>query len=154
MYNKDAYIYENLRYKTVAPTLLPHETIRDTKLAGYEIPANTTVLVNAFYTSHNPSVYEDPFTIKPERFLDEHGAVLPPGHPARYNSVGLSFGSGKKSCFGKNLAETRIFLFLANILQKFTVLPVGDLPDRDVKNYKLVMVLRPPSVSVKFIRRQ
>jgi len=45
------------------------------------------VLVNAFYTSHNPSVYKDPFTIKPERFLDEHGAVVAPGHPARFKYV-------------------------------------------------------------------
>jgi len=59
-----------------------------------------------------------------------------------------------KGCIGKNLAETRIFLFLANILQKFTVLPVGKLPDGDVRNYKLVGILRPPSVSAKFIRRQ
>ncbi|KAF6034555.1 hypothetical protein EB796_007132 [Bugula neritina] len=149
-----AYIYENLRYKTVTPILLPHRAIRDTELAGYKIPANTTVFVNAFYTSHNPSVYKDPFTIKPERFLDEHGAVVTPGHPSKYNSVGLSFGSGKKSCIGKSLAEARIFLFLANILQKFTVLPVGKLPDGDVRNYKLVGILRPPSVSAKFIRRQ
>jgi len=49
-----------------------------------QIPANTTVFVNAFYTSHNPSVYKDPFTIKPERFLDEHGAVVTPGHPSKY----------------------------------------------------------------------
>jgi len=45
------------------------------------------VLVNAFYTSHNPRVYKDPFTIRPERFLDENGAVVPPGHPARYKYV-------------------------------------------------------------------
>ncbi|KAF6034847.1 hypothetical protein EB796_006847 [Bugula neritina] len=30
-----AYIYENLRYKTVIPTLVPHKTIRDTKIAEY-----------------------------------------------------------------------------------------------------------------------
>ncbi|KAF6034558.1 hypothetical protein EB796_007135 [Bugula neritina] len=149
-----AYIYENLRYNTVTPILLPHRAIRDTKIAEYEIPANTNVLVNAFYTSHNPSVYKDPFTIKPERFLDEHGAVVPPGHPARYNSVGLSFGSGQKGCIGKNLAETRIFLFLANILQRFNILPVENLPNRDVRTYNFVGVLTPPSGSVKFIRRQ
>jgi len=49
--------------------------------------------VNAFYTSHNPSVYEDPFTIKPERFLDEHGAVVAPGHPARHKYVFNKFSN-------------------------------------------------------------
>jgi len=65
---------------TISPTLCLLYSITN----SLQIPANTNVLVNAFYTSHNPSVYEDPFTIKPERFLDEHGAVVPPGHPARY----------------------------------------------------------------------
>jgi len=51
------------------------------------------VLVNAFYTSHNPSVYKDPFTIKPERFLDEHGTVVPPGHPARYKYVFINLSN-------------------------------------------------------------
>jgi len=69
-----------------------------------------------------------------------------------YSFVGLSFGSGMKGCLGR--AETRILLFLANISQKFTVLPVGKLPDRDVRDYKLVGIVRPPSVSAKFIRRQ
>jgi len=32
-----AYIYENLRYKTVTPILLPHRAIRDTELAGYKV---------------------------------------------------------------------------------------------------------------------
>jgi len=30
-------MYENLRYKTVSPTLIPHRTIRDTELAGYKV---------------------------------------------------------------------------------------------------------------------
>jgi len=32
-----AYIYGNLRYKTVTPTLIPHRAIRDTELAGYKV---------------------------------------------------------------------------------------------------------------------
>ena len=41
-------------------------------------------MVNSFYISHNPDVYEDPFAIKPERFLDEDGKVVPVNHPARF----------------------------------------------------------------------
>jgi len=32
-----AYIQENIRYKTVNPLLLAHETIRDTEIAGYKV---------------------------------------------------------------------------------------------------------------------
>ncbi|KAF6034553.1 CYP17A1 [Bugula neritina] len=51
------------------------------------IPAGTTVVMNAFYTAHNPRVYDEPFKVKPERFLDENGNLVPPGHPARYKCV-------------------------------------------------------------------
>jgi len=70
------------------------------------------------------------------------------------NCSSISFGSGKRGCIGKSLAETRIFLFLANILQKFALEPVGELPDRDLRKYELEIVLRPPKVFTKFIRRQ
>jgi len=32
-----AYIYENHRYKTVSPILIPHKTIRVTELAGFKV---------------------------------------------------------------------------------------------------------------------
>ena len=46
-------------------------------------------MVNSFYISHNPDVYKDPFVIKPERFLDEDGKVVPVNHPARFKYVSI-----------------------------------------------------------------
>ena len=66
----------------------------------------------------------------------------------------LGFGAGRRQCLGEVLGKTRIFLFLANILQKFDIKPVGELPDRDVRNYKFAFVVTPPTVSARFIRRQ
>jgi len=48
-----AYIYENLRYKTVLPILVPHRAIRDTKLAGYKVKdvkvaKNMSHMINLF----------------------------------------------------------------------------------------------------------
>ena len=39
--------------------------------------------MNSYYSAHNPDVYEDPFKVKPDRFLDEDGKVVDPGHPLR-----------------------------------------------------------------------
>jgi len=44
-----AYIQENIRYKTVNPILLAHETIRDTEVAGYKVS-------NWFYFLHHITV--------------------------------------------------------------------------------------------------
>ena len=66
----------------------------------------------------------------------------------------LGFGVGRRQCPGELLARTRIFLFLANVLQKFDVKPVGDLPDRDVRKYHMAALLMPPPVTAKFVRRQ
>ena len=64
------------------------------------------------------------------------------------------FGSGRRQCPGEVLAKTRIFLFLATILQKFNVEPVDELPNRDVKGYVNSLVLNPPTVDARFVRRQ
>ena len=66
----------------------------------------------------------------------------------------LAFGSGRRQCPGEVLAKTRIFLFLATILQKFNIEPVGDLPSRDVREYENALVLKPPAVTARFVRRQ
>ncbi|XP_067941878.1 cytochrome P450 1A1-like [Watersipora subatra] len=148
----EAYLLEQFRYLSQAPVLLPHMTLRDTELIGYKIPANTVVLINAFHTAHNPDIYEDPFVLKPDRFLDKEGKCVDRDHPLRQNFLG--FGSGRRACPGELLARSRIFLFLANILQKYNVELIGKLPERDVRKYPMSILLSPPSTHVKFVRRQ
>ncbi|XP_067942629.1 cytochrome P450 1A2-like [Watersipora subatra] len=148
----ESYVLEHFRYLTQLPFLVPHMTIRDTAVSGYKVPANTFVLMNSYYIAHNPEVYEDPFTVKPDRFLDATGQLVDRDHPLRQNFLG--FGSGRRGCPGEVLAKSRIFLFLANILQNFTVKLAGELPSRDVRKYPMSLLLTPPSVKVRFIRRQ
>lgn len=59
-----------------------------------------------------------------------------------------------RHCPGEALARTRIFMFLANILRKFDIEPAGELPDRDVRNYKMTLLIHPPPVDVKFTLRR
>ncbi|XP_067942312.1 cytochrome P450 2B5-like [Watersipora subatra] len=148
----ESYLLEHFRYLTQVPLMVPHMTIRDTKVAGYKVPANTVVIMNSFYTAHDPDVYDEPFKVKPERFLDENGQLVDRDHPYRENFLG--FGAGRRACPGEVLAKSRIFLFLVNILQKYTVELAGELPDRDVRNYPMSILLTPPSVKVRFVRRQ
>ena len=41
------------------------------------------MLANSYCIGHNPDVYEDPFTVNPDRFLDDDGKMVEPGHPLR-----------------------------------------------------------------------
>ena len=41
------------------------------------------MLGNSYRIAHNSDVYEDPFTVKPDRFLDKDGKMVEPGHPLR-----------------------------------------------------------------------
>jgi len=147
----EAYVHENLRVLSQAALMLPHFTLRDTQVGGYQIPAGTRVIMNNFSASHNPAVYTEPFECKPERFLDKNGQVVPPGHPAKHNAT--SFGMGRRVCPGELLAKSRIFLFLAGILQKFDIGRAADLPDRDVRSYPLSVVIDPPPVKAIFTLR-
>lgn len=64
-----------------------------------------------------------------------------------------SFGMGRRVCPGELLAKSRIFLFLAGILQKFDIGRAADLPDRDVRSYPLSVVIDPPPVKAIFTLR-
>ena len=66
----------------------------------------------------------------------------------------VGFGSGPRVCPGELLARSRIFLFLANILQKFDIEPAGELPDNDVRNYEMQIIVQPPSANARFMLRQ
>ena len=65
-----------------------------------------------------------------------------------------SFGMGRRGCPGELLARSRIFLFLAGVLQKFDIEPAGELPDNDVRNYEMQIIVQPPSAYARFMLRQ
>ena len=52
-----------------------------------QIPAGTSVFMNAFAANHDPEVYPEPFESRPERFVDDNGDVVPPEHPAKRRSA-------------------------------------------------------------------
>ncbi|XP_062207491.1 cytochrome P450 81Q32-like [Phragmites australis] len=109
-------INETLRLYPAAPMLLPHESSTDCKIHGYDVPAGSMVLVNAYAIHRDPSIWEEPEVFRPERF--EHG-----GAEGKFM---MPFGMGRRKCPGENLAMRTVGLVLGVLLQCFEWSKVGD----------------------------
>ncbi len=113
----DAIVKEVLRWHPVGPLGLPHMSTKDDEYDQYFIPKGALLLANIWGMLHDPAVYHDPNSFKPERFL---GAKPEP------DPHNLSFGFGRRVCPGKVFADTTLFLSIANTLAVFEIGKVGE----------------------------
>lgn len=115
-----AAIKESLRLHPIAPLLLPHCPSRDSAVGGYTIPAGSRVFVNAWAIHRDPEIWEDPLAYKPERFLDVSGAYCSSLCDFSSNDLGyIPFGSGRRMCAGKVMAERTLLYMLGTLLHAF-----------------------------------
>ena len=64
---------------------------------------------------HDPVMYPDPDSFKPERFINSDGSL-------RDDPVLTAlFGFGKRICPGRHLADTTIFIVIASLLSVFNI---------------------------------
>nr|QNS29956.1 cytochrome P450 [Nothapodytes nimmoniana] len=105
---------ETLRLHPPIPLLL-HETVEDSEVAGYFIPAKSRVMINAWAIGRDKSSWDDPETFKPSRFLK-------PGVPdfKGSNFEFIPFGSGRRSCPGMQLGLYALEMAVAHLLHCFT----------------------------------
>ncbi|GAB4858558.1 hypothetical protein Ancab_040369 [Ancistrocladus abbreviatus] len=117
-------IRETLRLHPAAPLLLPRESIERCEIYGYEIPAKTRVLVNAWAIARDPTLWKDPERYDPERFAEN--SIDMKGTDFIY----LPFGTGRRMCPGMSFGLANVELPLAMLLYHFDwKLPNGVTPD-------------------------
>ncbi|PBL01644.1 cytochrome P450 [Armillaria gallica] len=103
---------EVLRYSPAARLGLPHRVTEEDNYGGYRIPKDSTVMANIWAICRDPSVYPDPDTFDPNRFLSK----------TEMDPRKLAFGFGRRVCPGAGFAEASLFLNIANILACFDIL--------------------------------
>jgi cytochrome P450 family 4 len=105
----DSTVKESQRMHPVVNALL-RETITETEMLGYQIPAKFKVLVNIMGIHNSPLYYVDPERFNPERWTE----TLNP-------NAFLPFGMGSHQCIGMKLALIEIKILLIGLLQNFAV---------------------------------
>ena len=112
-----AILKETMHLYHAAPLLVPHESLEDCTLAGYNIPTGTRLLVNVPKLHRDPSVWVDPTEFRPERFLTTHKGVDVKGQHFEL----IPFGSGRRMCPGISFALQVTQLTLATLLHTFEI---------------------------------
>ena len=112
----EATIAEALRLRPVAPLGVPHKALVDTTLNGYNIPKDTTLILNIWAMHHDPKHWRNPSQFDPNRFLDKNKNVL------NLSTMSyLPFSAGRRVCLGELLAKVELFLFVAQLMHQFKI---------------------------------
>ncbi|KAM4641216.1 cytochrome P450 2G1-like [Discoglossus pictus] len=142
----NATIHEIQRYSDTFPMGVMRSTTRDVIFHGYHIPKGTDVLPVLTTVLKDPSQFETPDDINIKHFLAENGKF-------KKNNGFMVFGAGKRACLGEGLVRMQLFIYLATILQKFTLKPTVDPKDLDIAPQESGFETLPPVHKIIFIPR-
>ncbi|KAL7217805.1 hypothetical protein ACSBR2_011108 [Camellia fascicularis] len=118
-------IKETLRLHPSAPLLVPRESSEQCTINGYDIPAKTKVIVNAWAIGQDPKYWNEAEKFDPERFLDSE--IDFKGRDFEF----IPFGAGRRICPGYRLR----FLILSFNLHSCCIILIGNsLMERSMKN--------------------
>jgi cytochrome P450 len=78
------------------------------RVDGLDLPAGTDVTPAIWLTHTRADIYPEPYSFRPERFLD--------GAPSTY--AWIPFGGGIRRCLGAAFAEKEMRVVLAEIMRR------------------------------------
>lgn len=138
----EATIMEVQRLTVVVPLAIPHMTSMTSEFRGYTIPKGTVIVPNLWSVHRDPTVWDDPDSFNPARFLDQDGKLL-------RKEYFMPFGIGRRVCMGEQLAKMELFLMVTSLLQAFTFrLPEGLPPPPLQGRFGLTLAPSPYTVCV------
>ena len=111
-----ACIKEALRYHPATSQILPRIVPEGgVELCGKYLPSGTVVGCNAWTVHRDKDLYgADADAFRPERWLDST-----PEQVRKMDSLLFTFGTGSRSCVGKNIAMLEICKFVPELFRRF-----------------------------------
>ncbi|KAM3237418.1 hypothetical protein T459_13046 [Capsicum annuum] len=106
-------INEALRLYPPVPLLLPHYSLEDCTVGGYDVPKHTILMVNAWAIHRDPKLWDEPEKFKPERFEGMEGE----NEGFKYKFI--PFGMGRRACPGAAMGIRTVSLVLGSLIQCF-----------------------------------
>ncbi|XP_057792637.1 salviol synthase-like [Salvia miltiorrhiza] len=119
-------VKETLRIHPPVPLLLPRLCGETCEIDGYEIPAETKIIVNAWAINRDPKYWDDPDCFQPERFMDN--VVDYKGNHFEY----IPFGAGRRICPGMAFGMANVELPLGLFLYHFDWKLGGGMKPQDL----------------------
>jgi len=105
--------HETMRLKPVAPLNI-QQAIRDTVVAGVELPAGTLVMCLMRPAAVDARHFDDPTAFRPERWLTGLSA-------SSSKRVAMPFGAGPRICPGRYLALAEMKMVIAMLFACFDI---------------------------------
>ncbi|RDX93426.1 Cytochrome P450 71D10, partial [Mucuna pruriens] len=106
-------IKETMRMHAPVPLLIPRVNRERCQINGYEIPAKSRVIINAWAIGRDPKYWAEAESFRPERFLNS--SIDFKGTNYEF----IPFGAGRRICPGITFATPNIELPLARLLYHF-----------------------------------
>jgi cytochrome P450 len=113
-----AVITESLRLRPVI-AIAGRRLAEPLEVDGYTLPAGADISPAIYLAHTRPDIYPEPFSFKPERFLD--------GGPDTYSWI--PFGGGVRRCLGASFAEFEMRIVLREVLGRCRLRAASDQPE-------------------------
>ncbi|CAD6269654.1 unnamed protein product [Miscanthus lutarioriparius] len=109
-------VKETLSLHMPSPLVL-RETMEDTELLGYHVPACTRVIIDVGAISQDPATWERAEEFLLERWFGDDGGPL--AAVAGHDFTFLPFGGGRRGCPGAGFGMASVDLVLTSLLYHF-----------------------------------
>ncbi|KAJ3503780.1 hypothetical protein NLJ89_g8281 [Agrocybe chaxingu] len=108
---------EALRWGSPVPLNLPHLVEKEDVYEGMTIPKGSFIIANLWSMLHDEFRYPDPYSFKPERFMN----ISDPETKRKLDPRTFVFAFGRRRCPGVDLANASLWLTLAAMVATIDV---------------------------------